>query len=203
MSKASRKQQKARTREALLASAAELMGQGKTPTVIEVAQHARISRATAYRYFPNQETLLVEAPLAHRTPDPEVLFKHFEDVSVADRVAKVNAHMLDLATRNEVQFRNLLRIAMANSIADGKASGPPRSFRRLELIDKALEPERHKLGDDTYKKLSNALCVLIGLEAWTVVSDLCGLKKKEALKVLDWAVRGLVAQAYEQDRPLK
>src|SRR3979490_1537088 len=55
-----RHRQKNRTRRALLDAAAELMRQGREPTVAEVAEVAEVSRATAYRYFPTQESLLVE-----------------------------------------------------------------------------------------------------------------------------------------------
>ncbi|MEA2375632.1 MAG: hypothetical protein QOD53_2095, partial [Thermoleophilaceae bacterium] len=49
--------QKARTREALIASARELLAGGVTPTVEQAAAAAEVSRATAYRYFPNQRLL--------------------------------------------------------------------------------------------------------------------------------------------------
>jgi AcrR family transcriptional regulator len=55
--------QKRRTRAAIVAAAAELVRQGKSPTVAEVADAALVSRATAYRYFPSQEYLLAEAAL--------------------------------------------------------------------------------------------------------------------------------------------
>lgn len=52
--------QKLRTRTLLLRAARELVSEGKTPTVAAVADAAMVSRATAYRYFPNPETLLAE-----------------------------------------------------------------------------------------------------------------------------------------------
>jgi AcrR family transcriptional regulator len=54
-----RANQKSRTRAALVEAAARLLRDGP-PTVAEAADAARISRATAYRYFPTQEALLVE-----------------------------------------------------------------------------------------------------------------------------------------------
>src|SRR5829696_8937728 len=53
--------QKARTRHALIAAARELLIQGDTPSVEDAAAAATISRATAYRYFPNQRSLLAAA----------------------------------------------------------------------------------------------------------------------------------------------
>src|ERR687883_1696561 len=61
--------QKRRTREAILAAAVELVEQGQSPTVAEVADAALVSRATAYRYFPTQEYLLFEAALESTRSD--------------------------------------------------------------------------------------------------------------------------------------
>src|SRR5688572_18579946 len=59
-----RTHQKQRTRRALVEKATELVRQGRTPTVAEVADAALISKSTAYRYFPSQGLLLVEVALS-------------------------------------------------------------------------------------------------------------------------------------------
>ncbi|MFC7759370.1 TetR/AcrR family transcriptional regulator [Catellatospora bangladeshensis] len=51
--------QKSRTRQALVQAARDLLGQGETPQVEDAARAAGISRTTAYRYFPNQRSLLL------------------------------------------------------------------------------------------------------------------------------------------------
>ena len=53
-----RSAQKARTRDALVAAARDLVAAGVTPTVEDAAAAASISRSTAYRYFPNERALL-------------------------------------------------------------------------------------------------------------------------------------------------
>ena len=58
-----RVQQKGRTRRALLAAAVKLVTAGAQPSVADVADAAEVSRRTAYRYFPTQEQMLVEAAL--------------------------------------------------------------------------------------------------------------------------------------------
>ena len=50
--------QKARTRDALIAAARQLLAKGMTPTLEEAAAEASIGRTTAYRYFPNSRALL-------------------------------------------------------------------------------------------------------------------------------------------------
>jgi AcrR family transcriptional regulator len=49
-----RANQKSRTREAIIDGALELMAEGTMPTVVAAAERAKVSRATAYRYFPTQ-----------------------------------------------------------------------------------------------------------------------------------------------------
>jgi AcrR family transcriptional regulator len=56
-----RPNQRSRTRKDLLEAAARLIKQGRKPSLEEIAEEALVSRATAYRYFPNVEALLVEA----------------------------------------------------------------------------------------------------------------------------------------------
>ena len=55
-----RERQRGRTRRALIDAADALFAEGRVPTVAEVAERADVGRATAYRYFPTQEALLVE-----------------------------------------------------------------------------------------------------------------------------------------------
>src|SRR5688500_17870791 len=53
--------QKQRTRNALIATARELVAAGQRLTVEATADAASISRTTAYRYFPNLRALLAAA----------------------------------------------------------------------------------------------------------------------------------------------
>src|SRR5437660_8081992 len=66
--------QKLRTRALLLQAARELVSEGKTPSIAAVADAAMVSRATAYRYFPNPEVLLAEVPLDMAVPTVGSLF---------------------------------------------------------------------------------------------------------------------------------
>src|SRR5258708_28998995 len=60
-SMAGRANQKLRTRNAIVAAAAELSGTGREVTMPEDARAALVSEATAYRYFPDLASLLQEA----------------------------------------------------------------------------------------------------------------------------------------------
>lgn len=49
---------RAKTHRLLLASAMTLYGEGAFPSITDLAAHAQVSRATAYRYFPTQSALI-------------------------------------------------------------------------------------------------------------------------------------------------
>src|SRR4051795_5000860 len=55
-----RPRQTERTRRALIEAADRLFEEGEVPPVAAVAERADVARATAYRYFPSQEALLLE-----------------------------------------------------------------------------------------------------------------------------------------------
>ena len=72
--KTGRPNQKSRTRKDLLQAASRLMKQGRKPSLEEIAEEALISRATAYRYFPRVEALLLEASLDVAILEADELF---------------------------------------------------------------------------------------------------------------------------------
>src|SRR3954471_5226216 len=106
-----RENQRRRTRKDLLAAAAPPLkaGAAPPPDMDAVAAEAMVSRATAYRYFPSIEALLVEAPLDGAVPDPRQVFGEGEgDASagdVAERVDRAEALLHDMVYRNEPQLR--------------------------------------------------------------------------------------------------
>jgi AcrR family transcriptional regulator len=57
-----RANQRDRTRKDLLSAAARLLKEGASPSMEDLAAAAMVSRATAYRYFPNLDALLAAQP---------------------------------------------------------------------------------------------------------------------------------------------
>ena len=94
-----RANQKRRTRKDLLQAASRLMKQGVKPDLEAIAEEAMVSRATAYRYFPGVEALLLEAALDMAAPEPaEVLRDAPADDPVA-RLHRVDTALLSFTTR--------------------------------------------------------------------------------------------------------
>jgi AcrR family transcriptional regulator len=103
-----RPNQKRRTRKDLLQAAARLMREGRQPTLEEVAAEAMVSRATAYRYFPGVEALLLEASLDVAVPEPEELFADGATSDAVARLERVDTMLHDVVLANEPALRTML-----------------------------------------------------------------------------------------------
>ena len=119
--------QKTRTRDALVAAARRVMDTGETPTVEQAAAVASISRATAYRYFPNQHALLVAAFPA-LTEDS--LLGADPPADPADRLDIV----VDAIARQCVAHEAALRAMLRASLEPGRArrGEPPQTGPRRQ-----------------------------------------------------------------------
>lgn len=188
--------QKRRTRAALLDAARELIAQGRTPTIAETADAAMVSRATAYRYFPSQESLLVEVPLDEAAPTVASLFDRDAPADPEDRAALVHNALYDLARDHEAQFRVFLRGSLTRSLEnDNRGRDPFRGARRAALFDEALRPLEDELPAEDLDRLKAALAVLAGIESLIVLRDVLQQDHDTARATGEWAVRQLVRQA--------
>lgn len=196
-----RANQRYRTRKDLIAAAARLARDGRKPSLEEVAGAARVSRATAYRYFPSIEALLDEASFDLAVPDGEVLFAGDPSVDPEERVDRAEAAMHRMVLENEAALRLMLASALARA-AEGSANGavPLRQNRRTPLIEAALVPARGALTKDGYARLCAALALIFGPEAMVVFRDVLRLDEATARRVKGWAVRALVRAALEEPR---
>src|ERR687897_1807738 len=136
-----RTNQKARTRDALIAAARQLLSEGVTPTVEEAATEASVGRTTAYRYFPNSRALLAATfPVLEMDsllgPDPP-----------EDPLARLEIVAESLTRRiveYEPEYRAQLRLALEGEPA-GDESLPLRVGRRIGWIGAALSPPRGRV----------------------------------------------------------
>jgi len=200
MTNEGRANQRLRTRQDLLRAAARLMKEGSTPTVAEVAAEALVSRATAYRYFPTRQSLLIEAPLDREVPTPEDLFADDPSTDPEERVDRAEAALHDMTYANEAQVRALLALSMERWAGRDAAKDktPLRQNRRIPLIDAALAPVRSQLDDETYENLRAALAAYFGIESMVLFNDVLDIESDEARRIKSWAVRKLVRAALEE-----
>jgi AcrR family transcriptional regulator len=193
---AGRPNQKRRTRKDLLEAAARLMRQGRTPDLEEIAAEALVSRATAYRYFPSVEALLLEASLDIAIPSADDMLRGAPPKDPVARLQRIDAALHDMIVANEAPLRIMLANALQR-VARGEQDGdlPARQNRRTPLIEAALEPARAQFEPAALDLLAKALALVIGTEAMVVCKDVLQLDEAEACKVRHWAISALVAAA--------
>ena len=199
--KSKRLNQSRRTRKDLLTATARLLKEGRKPNIEEIAEEALVSRATAYRYFPNVEALLAEAPVDGAVPDPDSLFADDSSTDPLDRIERAEAAMHESVYKNEASLRLMLAstLALGNRVS-GSGEIPVRQNRRSPLIQAALSPVRNQLDAPTHEKLCSALALVFGTEAMIVFRDILQLDEEKARKVKSWAVRALVRAALEESK---
>jgi AcrR family transcriptional regulator len=188
-----RTNQKERTRRALVAAARDLLSVGVTPTVEDVAVAAETSRATAYRYFPNQDALLVAA---HPEVNITSLLGNDPPLEVHARLDLVIDHAFDIFLGSEATYRTMLRLSLEPEPAD-RGDLSLRKGLRLAWIEDALQPARDQLPGDEFERLVHALALTIGIEPIVVLTDLAGLSRDEALEVIRWTAHCLARSALE------
>lgn len=192
---AGRHNQRSRTRKDLLEAASRLLKQGHKLSVEDVAEEARVSRATAYRYFPNVEMLLVEAPLEGAMPDAEDIFREASDDPV-ERVERVDTALHAMMAANEQALRMMLAQSLQHGVSrDAGTEYPIRQNRRTALIEAALAPAGEQFSPDALQSLTSALAVMIGTESMVAFKDVLQLNDTRAEEVRRWAIRALIEAA--------
>jgi len=192
-----------RTRKDLLQAAARMAREGRSPSLEEVAEAAMVSRATAYRHFPDVNALLIEAALDIDTPRAELVLRDAPADDPVARLEQVDAALETMIRDNEVSLRLMLRHTLERSVRGGAAGAPLRQNRRSPMIDAALEPTRQQFRPATLKTLSRALGMVIGTEAMLALKDVLQLDDVEARRVRRWAIRALVESARTPSVPLR
>jgi AcrR family transcriptional regulator len=192
--------QKLRTRDALVNGAADLIRRGQPVSVTEVADAARVSRTTAYRYFPTSEMLSAQASLFVAG---SIETQHLDDLlhgtgTPEEKLDAVIAGSDAMTATNESAFRSLLRYSLEANAASkgGSGKGLPRRppFRR-QWIEIALADVKKDLGAKRFNRLSGALSLLCGVESFVVLQDICAMSADEAREAKRWAAQLLLRAA--------
>jgi AcrR family transcriptional regulator len=192
-----------RTRRAMIEAATQLVHKGTSPSVTEVADAAGVSRATAYRYFPTQESLLAEVIV----PDLEAALA--DEALPKDLESRFEAAFTTIWSSNvthEAAYRTMLRRGLerppGESIEHEEEAGSIRAGRRVRWLRNALEPTREWMDEESFERLVAAMCLCVGIESLVVLRDVCGLKAKEAEEVARWAAFTLLRASFgESESP--
>jgi AcrR family transcriptional regulator len=186
-----RTQQKARTRNALIAATRDLLAEGIAPTVESAAAAASISRATAYRYFPNQRALLLAAY-------PEIggqsLLGPNPPANVKARLDLVVERLTHITIEHEPELRTMLRLSLDPDPAH-RGDLLLRRGRAIAWIEDALAPLREEMPESDLRRLVLAIRSAVGIEAHVWLTDIARLSREQAAGVMHWSARALLQSA--------
>jgi AcrR family transcriptional regulator len=195
-----RANQKARTRAALVTAASELLREGTSPSVPEAAQRARVSRATAYRYFPTQEALLSELAITLNTQPIEQLLTTFDTNDVEQRLVQLLHASVSTALADEELMRNGMRVFLDQWFENRRHGDdtPIREGRRMRWLDQTLAPLHHQLPPAQLRRLQTALALTLSIEPITIMHDVCHIDDDtEILATLQWAALAMLHTALD------
>lgn len=187
---------RARMRKTLLDAAQRLMAQGITPSVAELAEHAQVSRATAYRYFPSQSALI--AAVVDESLGPILAW----DSKAPDAAARVD-ELLRFAYPRLEAHEAPLRAAILVSLQQhaeasaGRAGNEPRLVRghRVDILKRAIAPLAATLTPAQQDRVAQALSLVYGTEVFLVLKDIWRLDLPEVTEVARWTANAIIQQA--------
>ncbi|MEO8564059.1 MAG: TetR/AcrR family transcriptional regulator [bacterium] len=185
-----RTRQKLRTRDALVAATRTLIAEGASPTVEEAASRADISRTTAYRYFPNQRSLLIAA---HPETERASLLPSAPPDEPAERLAAVLEELHRIVLETEPQLRMALRLSLDPETDRREIT--LRRGRAIAWIEEALAPLLDRLTRRELHRLALAIRAASGIESLVWLTDVAGLSGPEAVEVMQWSAQGLLRAA--------
>ncbi|WP_256368147.1 MULTISPECIES: TetR/AcrR family transcriptional regulator [unclassified Ruegeria] len=185
---ASRTNQINRTREALLSAARDLMSEGKEVTLAKVAERAKTSRATVYRYFSDPSVLALDATLdLEVTPTSELL----EGLNnVRSRVHAVARYYLDFSRVHEAHFRQFLAESLKASLEDGTVK--MRGARRVAAFSEALAPVQPLMKPKEIDDLAKRLSMTTGMEQLIILEDILRVDEATGYELQEGLVDALL-----------
>jgi AcrR family transcriptional regulator len=196
-----RRSRRARKHQVLLDTAVAMVGEGRVPSVPELAMAANVSRATAYRYFPSRSAL-INAVVA-RSLEP---VREFRPIAT-DGWQRVR-EMFDQTFPRFKEFEPHMRAALQLSLEHGALERAGlleeepfrRGFRRL-LLRRAAAPLRRKLGAKGFDRLLRSLSLIYGIEPYVVFKDIWGMTDREVERLTKWVLDAMIAAALRDAKP--
>jgi AcrR family transcriptional regulator len=189
-----RRNQKVRTRDALVTATRRLLAAGAEPTVEDAAAAAGISRTTAYRYFPNQRARVLAA-------HPEVTEASLlPDDAPDDPLERLELVMAEF-TRLTVEWEPQLRASLRLSLEPGAGQPVLRQGRAIGWIEDALAPLRTTHPDIDVHRLAVAIRSATGIETLIWLTDIAGYPRAAATGVMRWSARAMLEAALAGTAP--
>ena len=185
--------QRRRTRTAILDATMQLLRDGHTPTLDEIVAAADVSRRTVYMHFPTVDQLILDASMgALAGGDIDAEFE--PDSEAVERVTTIVDTLYDHAAEWLPVGRRVVALTATNPPADR----PKRGHRRVDWIERAVEPLRARLTDEQHDRLVSSLSIVLGWEAMIVLQDIRGHASERQREINAWTAQSLIRAILEE-----
>jgi AcrR family transcriptional regulator len=188
---------KAATHRLLLETAMALIQeQGRVPSVAEVAVRSKVSRATAYRYFPSRSVLTTAVIETSLGP---VRMLTSDNPDGRARVRELFTQTFTRFKDFEPQLRAAAQLALeqwALERAGLLEEAPYRRGHRVRILEHAIAPL--DLPPAVRQRLHRALSVVYGIEPLVILKDIWGLKDREVQRIALWMADSLIDTALRE-----
>jgi AcrR family transcriptional regulator len=189
---------KAATFRLLLDAAMEIVRDGHIPGVAEVAMRSRVSRATAYRYFPSRSALVTAMIDASLGPARDFVS---DKPDGRQRVHELFAYMFPRFVEFEPQMRAAAQLALEHWVLERAGLLEEEPFRRghrVHILAQALAPLKQELTPASHRRLHHALSVIFGIESRVILKDIWGLPDADVERVAQWMADALIDAAVRE-----
>ncbi|MEC3916377.1 TetR/AcrR family transcriptional regulator [Nocardia sp. CDC160] len=185
--------QRRRTRKAIVDAAMGLIAQGVNPSINEIAEAADVARRTVYLHFPTLDQLLLDATVGLVSADADAAIERAETDDPRERLAILVTALTDNIRESLPMGRRLVKLTV--DAPPPEQGQPRRGFRRIGWIEWALEPLRDRLSASAFEDLVSQVALVIGWEAFIVLTDVRGLEPEDARELCTRAAVALVDAA--------
>ena len=187
---------KAATFQLLLDTAMAIIQEaGHIPSVAEVAVRSRVSRATAYRYFPTRSALVTA--VVHTSLGSVRSFTS-QKSDGRERLHDLFNKTFPRFSEFEPQLRAAAQLALeqwALERAGLLEEAPYRRGHRVRILEDTLAPVAKQLPPAVLQRLLHALSVIYGIEPYTILKDIWGLPNREVERTALWMADALLDAA--------
>jgi AcrR family transcriptional regulator len=190
---------KAATFRLLLDTAMEIIrDSGHIPSVPEVAVRSKVSRATAYRYFPTRSALITAVIDSSLGP---VRILASDNPDGRQRVHELFKQTFPRFKEFEPQLRAAAQLSLeqwALERAGLLEEEPYRRGHRVRILQHAIEPLAPALKPALRDRLHRALSVIYGIEPYVILKDIWGLPDTEVEHIALWMADALIDAALRE-----
>lgn len=187
---------KASTFKILIDTAMDLIRKdGHIPTVAEVAVRSRVSRATAYRYFPSRSALITTVIDASLGPVRSIELQNPDGRARVQELFKLTFPRFQ---EFEPQLRAALQLGLeqwALERAGLLEEEPYRRGHRVQILGRATQPFVKVLRPAALARLQMSLSVIYGIEPYIVLKDIWGLRQGQVEKLALWMAEAMIDAA--------